>query len=356
MVTIGVFEETEDYNKVDYDGLWKKLIYELFEEFVLFFLPDLFEEIDFTREPDFLQQELFKEIMDEKKGRNVADQIIKVYLKSGDEKWLLIHIEVQGESEPDFSKRMFRYYYRIFDKYNRDIVAIAIFTNTTQMPHSNSYQRTTHGTTISYTYNTYHFSDHNDEELILSNNPFAIAVLAGKYANKTKQNEQKRFRFKRKIFQLALEKYDMKNEGNRILLAALFYFIDYLLKIPDELTSKLRNEITLTKEEIDLMYLDRKNPPPTLITYGEWKKELQEEWKKEVKQELQEEWKKEIKQELREELKEELRGEIEKEGLVEGFGDRELQKKIARKMLEEGLSKEVIERLTELSVEEIKRL
>jgi hypothetical protein len=326
METIGVFEETADYSQVDYDGLWKKLIYELFEEFVLFFLPDLFEEIDFTRDPDFLQQELFKEIIDEKKGRNVADQIIKVFLKSGEEKWLLIHIEVQGESEPDFSRRMFRYYYRIFDRYNRDIVAIALFTNSSEKPHSNIYQRSTHGTTITYTYNTYQFSDHNEEELIHSNNPFALAVLAGKYAYETKQNDQKRFSFKRKIFQLAIEKYDMHQAESRIFLAALFYFIDYLLKIPDELTRKLRNEITISEEEIELIYLDRKNPPPTLTSLGELKRE----WKEEGI----------------------------KKGIQKGIkkGDEERQRKVARKMLKEGFSVEVIERLTELSEEEIKEL
>ena len=87
-------EKPSGYGVVDYDGLWKKLIYELFEEFMLFFAPDLYEEIDFLKEPEFLQQELFQEIMQEKKGKQVADQIVKVFLKNGEEKWILIHIEV----------------------------------------------------------------------------------------------------------------------------------------------------------------------------------------------------------------------------------------------------------------------
>ncbi|MFK4997608.1 hypothetical protein ACI2OX_09010 [Bacillus sp. N9] len=37
----------------------------------------------------------------------MADQIVKVYLKDGKEKWLLIHIEVQGDDDPDFSKECF---------------------------------------------------------------------------------------------------------------------------------------------------------------------------------------------------------------------------------------------------------
>ncbi|WP_243459369.1 hypothetical protein [Metabacillus bambusae] len=59
MMIYRVLEKPREYNGIDYDGLWKKLIYELFEEFILYFAADLYEEIDFLKEPEFLQQELF---------------------------------------------------------------------------------------------------------------------------------------------------------------------------------------------------------------------------------------------------------------------------------------------------------
>jgi hypothetical protein len=37
--------------------------------------------------------------------------------------------------------------------------------------------------------------DHDESELQQSNNPFAIAVLAGKYANDAKTDEVKRYRY-----------------------------------------------------------------------------------------------------------------------------------------------------------------
>ncbi|WP_449354504.1 hypothetical protein ACUL41_15745 [Virgibacillus natechei] len=44
-----VREKGPDYKSTpDEDGLWKKLIADLFEEFMLFFAPDLYEEIDFS--------------------------------------------------------------------------------------------------------------------------------------------------------------------------------------------------------------------------------------------------------------------------------------------------------------------
>jgi hypothetical protein len=58
-----------------------------------------------------------------------VDKLVKVWLKSGEEKWLLIHIEVQAEREGDFPKRMYVYNYRIFDRYDREVISLAILAD-----------------------------------------------------------------------------------------------------------------------------------------------------------------------------------------------------------------------------------
>jgi predicted transposase YdaD len=319
MVINIVLEKPREYGTIDYDGLWKKLIYELFEEFVLYFLEDLYEEIDLRKKPEFLLQELFKEIMDEKKGKQVADQIVKVFLKSGEEKWVLIHIEVQGERDPDFSKRMFRYYYRIFDKYDRDVVAIALLTDAAKSFRPHVYHRSSHGTKLTYEYNVYKFLDQNEMELLKSNNPFSIAVLAANYANEAKKDDEKRYLFKRKLIKLILQKTDYPKEERRIYVSALLYFIDYLLQIPIELTQRLRNEIILSKEAIDLMYLDRENLPPT---FGELKRLERKEGREEGR----------------------------KEGIEKG------KREMAQKLLKEGVDAQVIMRASGLTREEVEKL
>ena len=42
---------------IDYDGRWKALIETLFEEFVEFFLSEIYDEIDFKVLPVFLKQD-----------------------------------------------------------------------------------------------------------------------------------------------------------------------------------------------------------------------------------------------------------------------------------------------------------
>ena len=63
-------------------------------------------------------------------GAKFADKLAKVYLKDGTEQWILVHIEVQGDAEEEFSLRMFRYFYRIYDRHGKPIVSIALMTGT----------------------------------------------------------------------------------------------------------------------------------------------------------------------------------------------------------------------------------
>ena len=62
------------------------------------------------------------------KGSKFVDKLVKVYLKNGSEQWLLVHIEVQSDEDEEFSLRMFRYFYRIFDRHGKPVVSLAIVT------------------------------------------------------------------------------------------------------------------------------------------------------------------------------------------------------------------------------------
>lgn len=47
---LDIYEESDDY-----DGLWKRIIRKLFEEFILLVAPQLYEEIDFTHKSELQQ-------------------------------------------------------------------------------------------------------------------------------------------------------------------------------------------------------------------------------------------------------------------------------------------------------------
>jgi hypothetical protein len=111
---------------VDYDSPWKEAIDRYFEPCPAFFFPEAHAEIDWGRGYEMLDKELQPIVRRAEHGRRYVDKLVKVWLKSGEEQWLLIHIEVQAWKEGDFPRRMFVYNHRIFDRYDREVISLAI--------------------------------------------------------------------------------------------------------------------------------------------------------------------------------------------------------------------------------------
>ncbi|WP_338452444.1 NAD(P)H-dependent oxidoreductase [Niallia oryzisoli] len=78
----------------DYDHLWKDIITDLFEEFLLFFSPELYEQVDFTIPPEFLEQKLHTIIPESLSNKRFSDKLVILKLKNGDEQWVYVHVEV----------------------------------------------------------------------------------------------------------------------------------------------------------------------------------------------------------------------------------------------------------------------
>jgi len=124
---------------MDYDSPWKEALEHYFKAFMLFFFPEIHDEIDWKRGHTFLDKELEKIVRDANLGRRIADKLVKVYLFSGLETWLLIHIEIQGYIETGFEKRMYVYNYRLFDRYQVEIISLAVLTDTNSDYRPNEY-------------------------------------------------------------------------------------------------------------------------------------------------------------------------------------------------------------------------
>ncbi|WP_153722812.1 RpnC/YadD family protein [Sporosarcina cascadiensis] len=187
---------------------------------------------------------------------------MKVYLKEGGEQWILIHIEVQGVNEEDFSKRMFQYFYRIFDRYEKKIAALAIMTSPYKNNYPKSFQYDFFCTTLNYKYTICKVFDYDDDMLRHSDSLFSKIILAAKYLYKTDNEEQKRYVFKSQLMRELI-----RNQSySRLSVQAVLHFVDYLLKLPKELEQQLFQSIyPLLGEERKLMELYNKdNASPTI--------------------------------------------------------------------------------------------
>ena len=96
------------------------------EAFLAFFYPEIHAAIDWSRPYQSLDKEFHQIVQDARVGKRLADKLFKVWRKTGREAWLLIHVEVQGTKEKHSPERMFVYAYRIFDRYHRRVVSLAV--------------------------------------------------------------------------------------------------------------------------------------------------------------------------------------------------------------------------------------
>ncbi|MCA9388009.1 MAG: hypothetical protein KC653_03090, partial [Candidatus Andersenbacteria bacterium] len=113
----------------DYDSPWKEIIEVFFPEFITFYFPHAAEEIDWNRGYTFLDNELRQIAHDATLGRRYVDKLVRLWQVSGDEEWVLIHVEVQTGQEQEFAERMYIYNNRIYDKYRKRVVSFAILAD-----------------------------------------------------------------------------------------------------------------------------------------------------------------------------------------------------------------------------------
>jgi Putative transposase, YhgA-like len=224
--------------RINFDYWWKRLTTEFTPEFVQFFFSaKLYNLIDWTYPPEHLEQELTAAFTDSEAKKKITDKLIRLRLKNGRVKFIFVHIEFQGKSGKAFLRRMFWYFVYIMSKYKTtDITAVVIYTGDDVTKVYDRFELNQFGTIMSYIFNTYVVSKQSETDLMASDNPMAIAVLANLYVNQTRTELEKRAEYKKKLFELAkLKGYD-RGKTERLLT-----FVLHLMQLPQHLEAEIKS-------------------------------------------------------------------------------------------------------------------
>ncbi|MCU0445703.1 MAG: hypothetical protein MUE85_12390 [Microscillaceae bacterium] len=210
------------------DSLWKGIIEDLFADFLLYFYPEWASQaVDFTRRFEFLDKELDEIFPTEKGKKRYADKLVKVFLKSGVEQWLLVHIEVQGYQDPYFPERMFNYFYRIRDRWQQDILAMALLTDNDPTYHPSYYTYHFQKTKLVYEFDTFKLLDKKLGELHQPSNPFSVVMLVARQAlEKSALHDSQQLIWKKELV-LALRDADYAEEKIRKILNFIRYYVKF---------------------------------------------------------------------------------------------------------------------------------
>lgn len=235
-----------------FDSPWKDVLERYFEDFILFFFPQTHRRIDWTRKVEFLDKELLSVVGDAEIGTRFADKLVKVYLLNGEENWILVHVEVQSQEEAEFALRMYTYNYRIYDKYQKFVVSLAILGDENPNWRPSQYNRQLFGCGISFRFPVVKLLDYEQRlsELEQSRNPFATVVMAHLQAKATTGD-----RTERKQRKLALVKklYELGFERDSIII--LFRFIDWMMTLPSDLAKEFWQEYSDFEESKRMQYV-----------------------------------------------------------------------------------------------------
>jgi predicted transposase YdaD len=207
------------------DTLWKSILENVFEDFLHFFFPDASQLFDLQKGFQYLDKELEQLFPEENsQAPKYVDKLAKVFTAQGKEEWILIHIEVQGYNDKHFSQRMFTYYYRILDRYNKPVTAIAIFTGANKKFHPATFHQECLGTSVTFHFNSYPVIDQDEQALTDSSNPFATVLLTVLLALKTKQADDiSLYRLKYKLAKSLFKKQFSRQKIDNLLIFLQLY-------------------------------------------------------------------------------------------------------------------------------------
>jgi hypothetical protein len=238
--------------KDDYDSPWKDIIDLCFPQFMAFFFPEAAEEIDWERGYILLDKEFQKIVKEAELGRTYADKLIQVCKKNGDDAWVLIHIEVQGQDNPGFAERMFVYNYRIFDKYKRSVASFAILSdeNPNWCPKDFGYKLL--GCKVQFEFSVAKILEYRSRwgNLEKDSNPFAVVVMAHLKTQETRSDMEERKRWK---FNITKSLYGRGYSRDDIL--NLYRFIDWIMKLPEEAEALFQQDMEKFEEEKKMQYV-----------------------------------------------------------------------------------------------------
>jgi Domain of unknown function (DUF4351) len=219
-----------------------------------FFFPEAYSQIRWLEGFTFLDGELQQITRESETGRRYVDKLVKVYLLDGTERWVVIHIEVQSQKEDDFGQRVYTYFARLQDKFQRDVASLVILGDTDKDWLPCSYETILFGCQLRFTFPIVKLLQYKQRvaELEASDNPFSVVVLAHIAAQATKDSRSQLRRSKRKltITKMLYERGYSVQEVNDI-----FRFIDWVLTLPTELEESFKQELIAYENQKNMPYI-----------------------------------------------------------------------------------------------------
>ena len=236
----------------DFDNPWKAAIERHFSSFLHFFFPAAHAEIDWTHAPVWLDQELRNVARDAKPGKRIVDKLAHIKRTDGEPAWVYIHLEIQGQQQENFSKRMFVYHYRLYDRYEQPIASLALLTDDHPRWRPERFGYRSLGCELALDYPVAKLTDwvRSEHKLADDHNPFALLTLAHLATRATRHDPSAR---KQEKWQLLKQLYRKGWTAQEVL--DFYQVLDWMMRLPKELEQQLRQDVRTLEGELAMRYV-----------------------------------------------------------------------------------------------------
>jgi hypothetical protein len=274
----------------DFDGCWKEALDCYFPGFMHLLWPRIASQIDWRRQPEFLDQELQKLVGSSETGARRVDKLVKVWMRDGTERWFLVHVEIQARLVSGFAPRELTYYTRLRDRYDRVIESLVVITHgavpsadrrtlgpsyrwryipreppeagapgielNAMLPgfHQLEYDaRSPSGNGLVFHFSVAHLSEWRPAWSVLERlgryNPFALVIMAQLEAVASREGPR-RFVSKVGIMRLMYSYRYTRDDVTKVL-----QLIDWMIRLPEELEPVFNEEVRRIEAEDEMTYV-----------------------------------------------------------------------------------------------------
>ena len=234
-----------------FDGPWKAAIERWLPECLALFAAHVHAAIDWEQGLTFLDTELARIAPDAASSGGIVDKLVRVSLIGGGSAFVLIHVEVQNQRDPDFSRRMFRYHTRLLDQFDLPVYSLAILGDPHATWRPSGFQQALWDCRLDFAFPIIKLLDFAGRaDLDANANPFVSIVLGHLAALETRKDVALRYRSK---MELVRRLYGLGY--NREQIVESYWLLDWLLRLPKAVDQQFHTEVLAYEQEQHVTYI-----------------------------------------------------------------------------------------------------
>jgi len=238
--------------KSDFDSPWKDILETYFQPALELCFPQIARQINWSKGVQLLSKEFQKIVRRSELGRRNVDVLVQVWSRQGREQWVLLHVEVQAQRDPEFPRRMFDYYSRICQRYQRPVASLVILADAHPRWQPMAYEQELWNCKVRLEFPVVKLRDlaANEAQLLRNPNPFAIVVLAQIKALQTAGALRQR-----RVWKATLAKLGHERGYSRRLILDLYIFVDWVMVLTPKLEREVEQEIEAFEKAKRMKYI-----------------------------------------------------------------------------------------------------